>query len=1104
MKKLLSITIIIFLLTNQTLALLLPEERAILTLWDNTCENVQEKDIPTILIPWILASWYSSEWYGESNVKRWIPDPITHAYDPLIYTFKKNWYSIKDVFYKDEFTLSLDWSNPKWWLYVWWYDWKKDNKISATLLTQLIWLILKDYEAQNKCNIWKVNIVAHSMWWLVARAMLEDMCAWYNKLNDWSFDIPSFPRWDNYVANWILPKIQSVPCINPYSSKTILKNIKVNKLVTIATPQRWSPKAFPIWEKWDIEMTDWFWVWYIGIKQQLDVNTDGWLYKLIHWYDNKIPNWIVSIWQLLPDVVDDTNYNNIKIWYLLKNYPKETTITENYTQKYFVPSENYPSNSFLEELNKKKNIEKMFDKIEGEYLLYYSTITWNKDENNILDFELWNKSTLFSTTIDNTYNHKWQDIYDKYNSNIWNDYYLIKDILRDNSWLWWDWTVPSNNLRLVPNDTTDWQEIVNNKFQSLPIDCSQNIYNWFWTNTTYEACAHSIMPFTTSAKVIDFIAWTNTTNYERVSLINNFWYASYIYKKIENTLLFSRESLYWIKNYSPLSIFFDDKYYTKKFDNVTNWKYSLDLPSSTEKLTSLALYDILSPIDILITDEQGRRIGIDRDTGMIINEIPGAWTSWRAWESGEREFFLIPIKEWEKINHKIETTSTWDWEYHIVMNKYDENWDTESGSVVIAWNAKLWLSEDYEVVSTSSWWTYTDLNANLPLTLDVTKELRTSKDNLEVRYNVKWQDREKVDSIRWKILKNVISSEVEKSVKEINSEQYNSNVTSTEQIPPLQSEWQNVVEWQVLLSWQEKIDWILEIALKEVWKYDLILELLDGNDKVLKTEHISIEKTWVQDKKINENILNSVFYNNIDLKLFKNSAWEVITNYDIKVDNKNEQKIEIIQADWEKLIFDLSKDFKYKAEEKSDLEILNAWNMHIILWEKNKKYIYNLKDSRIEKVEVSNWSVLQDFDLKYNQEWKISSIKSDKNTITFNYDKYTWKLDKIGDLYNNIIEINYNLDDGENIKVNNENIDSEKLLRLDLDVSFLLKHKSNLNKTKLKLESQKLDNKAIQKLINSLEKSKQKYLKMTKDDLTKKEIEYLVLEIQKILNSLLN
>jgi hypothetical protein len=42
---------------------------------------------------------------------------------------------------------------------------------------------------------------------------------------------------------------------------------------------------------------------------------------------------------------------------------------------YDIKKENYPQNSFLEELNKKENIEKMFEKIKKKYFLYYSTIT---------------------------------------------------------------------------------------------------------------------------------------------------------------------------------------------------------------------------------------------------------------------------------------------------------------------------------------------------------------------------------------------------------------------------------------------------------------------------------------------------------------------------------------------------------------------------------------------------------------------------------------------------------------------------------------------------------------------------------------------------------
>ncbi|NDK09114.1 hypothetical protein EOM39_07815 [Candidatus Gracilibacteria bacterium] len=179
MRKLILVLLFISLLINQAHSIMSSKESNILSNIDKNpvCENIQEKDIPTILIPGILASWYSEEGYKETGnqVKRWIPDPINHTYDTLIYSFKKNGYKIKDVFYQDEFTLSIDGTNPKGGLYVFGYDWKKDNKITATLLTQLVGLILNDYEKENGCNIGKVNIVSHSMGGLVARAMLEDM-----------------------------------------------------------------------------------------------------------------------------------------------------------------------------------------------------------------------------------------------------------------------------------------------------------------------------------------------------------------------------------------------------------------------------------------------------------------------------------------------------------------------------------------------------------------------------------------------------------------------------------------------------------------------------------------------------------------------------------------------------------------------------------------------------------------------------------------------------------------------------------------------------------------------------------------------------------------
>lgn len=99
------------------------------TQWfDIRCKDIKETDYPTIFIPWIAASWYSEYGYEESKVKRWIPDPITHVYDTLFYTFKSNGYALRDVFYTNEFTIAIDENkDPKQSLYLFGYDWKKDS-----------------------------------------------------------------------------------------------------------------------------------------------------------------------------------------------------------------------------------------------------------------------------------------------------------------------------------------------------------------------------------------------------------------------------------------------------------------------------------------------------------------------------------------------------------------------------------------------------------------------------------------------------------------------------------------------------------------------------------------------------------------------------------------------------------------------------------------------------------------------------------------------------------------------------------------------------------------------------------------------------------------
>ena len=78
-----------------------PFDRKIVTLWTFRCDSwsYDESAIPTIFIPWIMASWYSQSWFEKEKIKRWIPDPIQHTYDPLFFSFKNAGYDLKDVFY---------------------------------------------------------------------------------------------------------------------------------------------------------------------------------------------------------------------------------------------------------------------------------------------------------------------------------------------------------------------------------------------------------------------------------------------------------------------------------------------------------------------------------------------------------------------------------------------------------------------------------------------------------------------------------------------------------------------------------------------------------------------------------------------------------------------------------------------------------------------------------------------------------------------------------------------------------------------------------------------------------------------------------------------
>lgn len=704
MRKIISIILLILLIVpnsySNTLENQINFEKEVLNFGlNNVCQDIKQTDIPTIFIPWILASWYSEELYDNISSKRWIPDPITHVYDTLFKTFQNENYILQDVYYNRLENPYIK-SAPNSSFYLFWYDWKKDNKITAKLLSDLIVKIRKKYEEENWCDIGTVNIIAHSMWWLVARGMLEDMCASDDELNNYN----------NKTWRWKFQKITSNKC-NNYT--------RINKFITISTPHRWSPAWLPMWTRWNIGQTE-DPATSIILKWQLWVKTDGWLYDAIHWYNDKIKNGIITIWQLLPDIWNTWVYNE-SLLYLEKKWKK-------------LSKNNHPQNSFLEELNRPENIEKMFLNISWKFSLYYSEVTWNKDKKNIIWFnisdEYW--TWLFGFDLpDKTEKYKWKDIYDYFPNIINNSVYNIENNIRNDKGLWWDWTVPSNNLRLVDNKSYNPVEVVNDKFDLISIKCFKDnlgnettISKKLWT-VDMELCSHTKMPILSSVKVFNNISWKNIFYWlqddekeikERDLLYKNIWYTKRIIENWYNWWELHLRADYLFKN-NFVNYFESDEESTqitkiskfiKERDSIDYQRKSLDF---TLWLREVFRYEVLSPINLIIEDEQWRKIWIDPDTGMIINEIPWAWTSGNTEWSNEPEFFLIPKTGTWKVNHKITSYPTGNWEYHIVMNEISENEKTNTW-FIIAGEAKLWIIEDYEVEIKTNGSSFKKLSSN--------------------------------------------------------------------------------------------------------------------------------------------------------------------------------------------------------------------------------------------------------------------------------------------------------------------------------------------------------------------------------------------------------
>lgn len=189
---------------------------------DATVEGWRKNNLiadPVIVVPGILGS---SQVFGE-----WKMDPITHIYDDFMESLRQNGY---------EEGINL-FSFP--------YDWKKDNAVSALLLEGKI------VDVKKATNVSKVDVVAHSMGGLVARA---------------------------YIAG--------------------LENAEyhddIDQLITLGTPQRGAPESYLKWEA-----GEGFFSWGdVLVKHHLEQQAEeaGYNNNLFGYVRDKVP----SVEELLP------------------------------------------------------------------------------------------------------------------------------------------------------------------------------------------------------------------------------------------------------------------------------------------------------------------------------------------------------------------------------------------------------------------------------------------------------------------------------------------------------------------------------------------------------------------------------------------------------------------------------------------------------------------------------------------------------------------------------------------------------------------------------------------------------------------------------------
>lgn len=766
---------------------------------NDVCKVIQvasdynQADIPVILVPWILASWYSESGRDDYKKRQWIVDPITHIYDPLIHTLQEQWqYTAVPVSYTSENTVEVKEERTDKMLYVFWYDSKRDVRITATMLNYLVW------EVASRSTSKKVNIIAHSMWGIVSRAFLEDMCV-NTTFSNWKVNIKYQNNYLDTNFNWW--QIKEAELLWSCSNST-----KINNLITVWTPQYWSPKAYLPWVYWDMATVFW-WKTSAVLNSQLhdsvnphSVNSDykDWIvlwenwtfYDIFHWLnkDSKVKNWVLGLWELIPDRV------NLPVDYLKIKETNNNKIT----------SFTYPTNPVLSKLNSKDWINKMFSKLTTwKYYMFYWTNS-TKSNDKIEDKNIEN-ITIYSNNINSSFDlfQKWTG-YDQY-------YNIYKPIIATTDE--GDWTVPLKYADLQTNS---------NKIEKIKLDCLDQLI----LEKDRDYCKHSYLTITSSNEIISILQNKNYKGKKTSDVISyiesNNQLGTYNYTRHKDWHFFNTginpDQITMIdqKNNKKDGIYNTEYWTWAKVDDVT------DLVGVKDQRNSwITLYDIYSPINLVIEDKLGRKIWVDPSTGEIFNEIPWAWTSWDTWDEWQPKVFMIPSSVGDV--HQVVANSTGSGQYHIVVSNLTSTDTWSSQPIIISGSITPAVQDAFKVDISSTWFSYVDTNNNILPGIDI-----INHSTEETSFNL-------INDLDSTNINNVIETTSNKINLEYLITGNHKNVKQIQLSLFKFEDWEpiSLTGWILDSTWTLDINWNIPVDIKYLWNYRVHLDLIGTNWEIL-------------------------------------------------------------------------------------------------------------------------------------------------------------------------------------------------------------------------------------------------------------------------------